>query len=51
VLDAFAGTGTTTFAALSLGRNACAVEADRTMVVLLEEKRVKPFYPGARPWP
>lgn len=51
VLDAFAGSGTTTFAALSLGRNACAVEPDRVMVALLEEKRIKPFYPGARPWP
>jgi DNA modification methylase len=51
VLDAFAGTGTTTFAALSQGRNACAVEADRMMMVLLEEKRIKPFFPRARPWP
>lgn len=49
VLDAFAGTGTASFAALSLGRNACAVEADGMMVTWLEQKRTKPFYPGARP--
>jgi DNA modification methylase len=51
VLDAFAGTGTTTFAALSQGRNACAVEENRVMTVTLEEKRIKPFFPGARSWP
>jgi DNA modification methylase len=51
VLDAFAGTGTATCAALGQGRNACAVEGDRVMAVFLEEKSVKPFYPEARPWP
>lgn len=36
VLDAFAGTGATTIATFQLGRNACAVELDPTLVPYIE---------------
>lgn len=38
VLDAFAGTGATTVAALQLGRNACAVELDPRLVPYIERR-------------
>jgi len=38
VLDAFAGTGTATVAALGLGRNACAVEQDPALVHQVEAR-------------
>lgn len=41
VLDAFAGTGSATIAILSLGRNACAVEADRALAKTVEARVFK----------
>lgn len=38
VLDAFAGTGGTTVAALQLGRNACAVELDPKLIPYIEHR-------------
>lgn len=38
VLDGFAGTGSTTVASLQLGRNACAVELDPTLVPYIERR-------------
>ncbi len=46
VLDAFAGTGTVTVAALRLGRNACAVELDPALAHQIEA-RVLRECPGA----
>lgn len=46
ILDAFAGTGTATVAALQHGRNACAVETDPTLIPIIEQ-RVQEQCPGA----
>lgn len=41
VLDAFAGTGTATVAALQLGRNACAVESDLSLTHQIQARLIK----------
>ncbi len=41
VLDAFAGTGTATIAALQLGRHACAIDSDASIVHQIEARIVR----------
>lgn len=41
VLDAFAGTGTATVAALQLGRNACAVESDLSLTHQIQARLIR----------
>ena len=41
VLDAFAGTGTATVAALQLGRNACAVEIDLSLTHQIQARLIR----------
>lgn len=48
ILDAFAGTGTASIAALRQGRNACAVELDAALVKSLEARILREC-PVARP--